>query len=866
MADFKIYRGNSDALANQTKSNGSVWYTKDDSKLYFDISNSERQALNAECADKLKGSGDDVPDLTAEKINAGLVPSSSGAVGQTLTSADSGFEWQYNENNVSAFACISLDDIDVFYRQGDGSLGEEWSEAYSFSAQAKSQLVGTYPVDYGNGVIIGTNGYNGSTASSFLDNQTKITFSDSNSVTNYENIADIQAIKIIVSGDACFCSVSSTSISGYEITHAQNKALTVGVNFIPLIPQFNWSKGVFDTLVLQFSAYGTTSRIDLIEAIGPIYSSELKNSYYFKTHGTGLMIKADGWTSAISYTPNSIQANNFMSTNSYSWGASNSLLLGGISYGEYSIAAGQGSTVQASNSAAIGMNSYIYEENKFAIGYNLQASNSDIVLGKYNDTNDIKTHAFTIGIGTGFLYPKNGFVLDYDGKAYLSTQTLPTDDNLTIVTKNYPLLPPTGGEAGQVLASKGNDTIEWTTPASTYEIGDIRYTEKDLSESNGWLRCDGSEITKTDYPELCEIISPFRINGNNIQGYTSLGEEEFKISKIVTNSVGQDVAIGYISDDGIATIGYIILDTNTWYSLGTYNNSYALQLSYINGILFATGYQEAIWSIPTTLLGEENEAVASTFNTNDGIQNDIYFYDSKYWAIRSYTSSTRSQYIYLYYSTTADFSNASKIKIIFPESVSWRYIKFFSTSSGEAAIVWGDDGNVSFFNLDSSITEITLALSNNFNTSSSNYWSAAYMPLDDDEYFIMIADQEIYYYGGVWQKGGTVPQKIVNATLYYKNGYYVYGSTYYSTDLLEWKALDVSKEIAQNGKHFYSSGADATIVFGEKHVVAKLTLIDTYTSSATGEMLQVSTKNLYIIPFSKRYLPLRAEKAYIKAK
>lgn len=55
MALFKILKGLKANLDNQPKKEGYAWYTTDDSKLYIDVSDSERQPLNSYYADKLKG-------------------------------------------------------------------------------------------------------------------------------------------------------------------------------------------------------------------------------------------------------------------------------------------------------------------------------------------------------------------------------------------------------------------------------------------------------------------------------------------------------------------------------------------------------------------------------------------------------------------------------------------------------------------------------------------------------------------------------------------------------------------------------------------------------------------------------------------
>lgn len=53
MALFKIHKGNSTNLANQSKVEGYCWFTTDDGKFYIDTSSSTRVPLNAEKADKL---------------------------------------------------------------------------------------------------------------------------------------------------------------------------------------------------------------------------------------------------------------------------------------------------------------------------------------------------------------------------------------------------------------------------------------------------------------------------------------------------------------------------------------------------------------------------------------------------------------------------------------------------------------------------------------------------------------------------------------------------------------------------------------------------------------------------------------------
>lgn len=71
MALFKILKGLKSNLEAQPKKEGYAWYTTDDSKLYIDVSNSERQPLNSYYADKLKGNEDsasEVPDLSAEDV------------------------------------------------------------------------------------------------------------------------------------------------------------------------------------------------------------------------------------------------------------------------------------------------------------------------------------------------------------------------------------------------------------------------------------------------------------------------------------------------------------------------------------------------------------------------------------------------------------------------------------------------------------------------------------------------------------------------------------------------------------------------------------------------------------------------------
>lgn len=51
MALFKIHKGNSANLANQSKVEGYCWFTTDDGKFYIDTSSSTRVPLNAAKAD-----------------------------------------------------------------------------------------------------------------------------------------------------------------------------------------------------------------------------------------------------------------------------------------------------------------------------------------------------------------------------------------------------------------------------------------------------------------------------------------------------------------------------------------------------------------------------------------------------------------------------------------------------------------------------------------------------------------------------------------------------------------------------------------------------------------------------------------------
>lgn len=98
MALFKIFKGLASNLNSQTKKEGYAWLTTDDQKLYVDISNTERIALNAEKADVLKDStGDlsanDIKTRMQELENAAWVPPEEGTSGQVLTKTDTGEEW-----------------------------------------------------------------------------------------------------------------------------------------------------------------------------------------------------------------------------------------------------------------------------------------------------------------------------------------------------------------------------------------------------------------------------------------------------------------------------------------------------------------------------------------------------------------------------------------------------------------------------------------------------------------------------------------------------------------------------------------------------------------------------------------------------
>lgn len=98
MALFKIFKGLATNLNNQAKKEGYAWLTTDDQKLYVDISDTERVALNAEKADVLKDttgdlSANDIKTRLSEIESAAWTPPAEGESGQVLTKTDEGEEW-----------------------------------------------------------------------------------------------------------------------------------------------------------------------------------------------------------------------------------------------------------------------------------------------------------------------------------------------------------------------------------------------------------------------------------------------------------------------------------------------------------------------------------------------------------------------------------------------------------------------------------------------------------------------------------------------------------------------------------------------------------------------------------------------------
>lgn len=141
-------------------------------------------------------------------------------------------------------------------------------------------------------------------------------------------------------------------------------------------------------------------------------------------------------------------------------------------------------------------------------GNALEPASSSVLIG--NNVNDS---------GTGNIFIGNNAGQGVSGNNKLAIGTLISGDMTagTMKINNAYTLPGSDGSANQVLQTNGSGTAAWASASSGVPVGTILAFGGDKGKiPAGFLLCDGSPITKFEYPELYAAI------GTNWGGATNV--------------------------------------------------------------------------------------------------------------------------------------------------------------------------------------------------------------------------------------------------------------------------------------------------------------------------------------------------------
>ena len=164
----------------------------------------------------------------------------------------------------------------------------------------------------------------------------------------------------------------------------------------------------------------------------------------------------------------------------------------------------------------LGFNAGYYESGSDRLYIENSDSSSPLIYGEF-DNNLVRVNGI-FNINNAYSFPLSdgnpGQVLETDGAGNLTW-----NDNDEEV--------PTGGSNGQVLSTDGSGNLSWVDKGNTIPVGTIQMYVGNTAPA-GWLICDGTSISSTNYPALYSVLGGTgsgSISLPNFKGRFPLGQK-----------------------------------------------------------------------------------------------------------------------------------------------------------------------------------------------------------------------------------------------------------------------------------------------------------------------------------------------------